>query len=144
MKKLLLITAYCMIYSFTNAQAIEYGYDNAGNRVLRQVYVMRPASSQKSAAPEASDALEDKAGEFEFVLFPNPTKDVLNISVNDLFLEEENKEVTVLDLNGKVLAKQKVEGRVTNLDFSSYTPGPYIVRMTTKGKQVREWKIVRE
>lgn len=144
MKKILLIATYCMVYCLANAQAIEYGYDNAGNRILRQVYVMRPASSQKSAATDPSVPLEDKAGEFEFTLFPNPTKDVLNISVNDLFLEEESKEVTVLDLNGKMLAKQKMQDRVTNLDFSSYTPGSYIVRVTTKGKQVREWKIIRE
>lgn len=137
----------CLCLCFGNAgfsQEIEYIYDNAGNRVLRQIYVMRPATAQKSAVAETPAPLEDKSGAFEFVLFPNPARDVLNISVNELFLEEENKEVTLWDMSGKILAKQPVQDRVTQLDFSSYTPGSYVVRMTVKGKQIREWKIIRE
>lgn len=144
MKKIIAFCITLWIASTGFAQDMEYQYDDAGNRIKRLIYVMRPAKKAADGTETASVPLEDKAGEFEFTLFPNPTKDVLNISVNELFLEEKNKEVIVTDLNGKLLAKQVVRDRVTNLDFSSYTPGSYIVRMMSEGQKVREWKIIRE
>lgn len=145
-KKIIALCITLWITSTGFAQEIEYLYDNAGNRVLRQIYVLRssPAGNEEAVENLAPLQLEDRVGEFEFTLFPNPTRDVLNISVNDLFLAEKNKEVSVTDLNGKLLVKQKVQDRVTNLDFSTYTPGSYIVRISSEGQKVREWKIIRE
>lgn len=146
MKHIITLCVTLWIASTGFAQDMEYRYDEAGNRIQRLIYVWRPAkkAADGTETAAASAPLEDKAGEFEFTLFPNPTTDVLNISVNELFLEEKNKEVIVSDMNGKVLMKQVVRDRVTNLDFSAYTPGSYLVRMLSEGQQVREWKIIRE
>lgn len=135
---------FCIFTFVGHAQStVEFYYDNAGNRILRQVYVMKSNSNENNYDSE-SDTLSDTTGIHEFVLFPNPTRDVLQISASNSFLDLSNKMVRVYDLTGKELINESVVGQVTILDFSKFITGVYIVRMLADGQQVREWKVIRE
>ena len=136
-----------LISSMSIAQQIEYIYDNAGNRVLRQIYVMKSSSNDDSQLKNENilaQSLSDTTGKYDFKLYPNPTRDFLQIETCELFLELPSKSVLVYDLTGKLLINQQIDERTTQLDFSNFITGNYIVRMLSDGKQIREWKVVRE
>ena len=145
--KLLIIAFITIAPHVLFAQDIEYIYDNAGNRVLRQVYFMRSNSNgdnQFKNNDTTSEALIDSTGTYSFTLFPNPTKNVLHIQVCEAFLELADKQVFVYDLAGKELDRKAVSDRITELDFSDRAPGYYIVRMLSGEKNVKEWKVIKE
>ena len=60
-----------------------------------------------------------------FVAYPNPVKDVLNLSYSS-----EISSVKVINLLGQVVLSQKVENTSTQIDMASLTAGTYIVNIT--------------
>jgi len=140
-----------MLYLFHQrvslAQQIEYIYENAGNRVLRQIYVMRSnpyGDNQLKNGEMADQQFSDTTGTYDFKLYPNPTRDVLNIESCESFLELPGKSISVYELTGKLLVQKQVEDRSTKIDLSNAVTGQYIVRMTSDNKKIREWKVIKE
>ena len=72
--------------------------------------------------------LELAAGQ-EVRIFPNPATDVLNL----VWTKQSNAEVTILDLNGKVVSTLTTAGDMkTVYDVHGLASGSYIVRITDK------------
>jgi hypothetical protein len=68
----------------------------------------------------------DNAGEeFHVSLFPNPATDIINVRMKD---DITNGEITIYDINGKLIMLQKISGSTT-LDVSSFSPGIYMVQL---------------
>ena len=59
-------------------------------------------------------------------LMPNPAGETVTVASSFRI-----DEVELYDLNGKLLARQKVDGLQTALDISALAAGTYIVRVTT-------------
>ena len=68
-------------------------------------------------------------------LFPNPTRDVINISLADEL--NENAEVSITDLNGNILKRiivgDSFDEKMT-LDVSQYAPGFYFINLKSDSK----------
>lgn len=65
----------------------------------------------------------------EFKIYPNPVKDVLNIS-NDKSIEK----VEIFDLSGKKLIQNEMNSNKTEIDMSGLLSGIYIVKILSDGK----------
>jgi hypothetical protein len=63
--------------------------------------------------------------ELQVSLFPNPATDIINVRMNDDII---NGEITIYDINGKLIMFQKISGSTT-LDVSSFSSGIYMVQL---------------
>lgn len=73
--------------------------------------------------------------ESEFILYPNPTSDYVNLYKTDTGKEVR---VTVYDFSGRTLIDQEYKGQLTfnqSLDISHLATGIYFVRLTTNGEK---------
>jgi hypothetical protein len=65
-------------------------------------------------------------------LFPNPTSDVLNISMNK---EIRSGTLIIMDLNGRIINTSSLNSvtatSIVSIDLSYFTSGTYIVQLIT-------------
>ncbi|MBO7489439.1 MAG: leucine-rich repeat protein [Bacteroidales bacterium] len=78
-----------------------------------------------SVFEENCESIETTADRYTY-LMPNPASDRVTVASSFRI-----GEVELYDLNGKLLARQKVDGLQTALDISALAAGTYIVRVTT-------------
>lgn len=70
-------------------------------------------------------------------VFPNPTKDVLNIDIADAA----NAQMTMTDLNGRILLKKQLTEKTSKINIAHLSKGYYNVQIQADGKSVSK-KIV--
>lgn len=138
MKKLLFILL-CFIPALTTfAKQISYAYDNAGNRISRQLVVTKNVKSVADTTKYVSDLLAEK----NIRIYPNPTKGSLKIAIDGLD-SDEVVEISLYDMNGKCIIKQLTEESITVIDISSRQAGLYMLHLAC-GKEETTWKIIKE
>jgi hypothetical protein len=73
----------------------------------------------------------------EFVYWPNPTTDVLNLSA-----QKAVKTVEAYNMAGqKVIATKSISNQI---DLSSLTPGTYVFRVVLEGGQIETFKVIKK
>ena len=131
-----LTLSFLLLAGILFAQDIEYGYDAAGNRISRKEIQMGGAGPQ---AP-----VQDKVGEMDVSIYPNPTQSTLTVNMDVSELDEKDQQAQakmyLFDLTGKEILTRTVSTSTTQMDLSNQPPGGYILRIQ-KGKTFSEWKI---
>lgn len=130
-------------------QGVEYGYDAAGNRILRKVITLQKKSGSAAAAAgdqpvevPAPEIYGDLPGERKVVIYPNPTQGMLRIEFRG-YGDMAGIRLLLYNVQGRLLWQAgRVEPSGT-LDMSAYPAGMYILQMT-EGKAKSEWKIIKE
>jgi aminopeptidase YwaD len=85
--------------------------------------------------------LETLDSEFESVkVYPNPTKDLLNVRVNELIT---GSQFELLEISGQSILKQSIKNNQTLLDISDLKSGTYLYRFTTNDG-VKFGKVVKQ
>lgn len=122
-------------------QRIKYTYDNAGNRIKKEI-VLSATRSAPEHEEEDPVSYEEKLRETQVTIYPNPTKGMLRIDISgvDKF---ENARITLYDLNGKLLQQWNDISQSNVIDLSGQSPDIYIMQVAYNG-QVSSWKIVKE
>ena len=103
----------------------KYSYDNAGNRVMRQITTNASARLKTSATTLIND---EKV---------NATSDIgrNNIKVQILSLKSTDiAEAAVYDLTGKRLLSQQIESEVSNISLRTLNRGTYILTIVLNGE----------
>ena len=103
----------------------KYSYDNAGNRVMRQVTTSASARQGSSATTLIND---EKV---------NATSDLSrnNIKVQILCLNKTDiAEAVIYDLAGKRLLSQEIESEVSNINLRTLKRGTYILTIVLNGE----------
>jgi hypothetical protein len=78
------------------------------------------------------------SGPQNFEVYPNPAKNIVTINgINN------NKQVTLLSSDGKLLLRKQASGQSMTMDISSYSPGLYILQYFD-GTNMYSKKIVKE
>ena len=72
--------------------------------------------------------------------YPNPTKDVLNISLPNA---SDNANVVITDVSGKVIYQSEVASQHTTIDFTMQAKGIYMLKLTI-GDEIINQKIIVE
>ena len=126
MKSSLLSLIMMVVVTGVEAQTKwKYSYDNAGNRVMRQVTTSASARQGSSATTLIN---EEKV---------NATSDLSrnNIKVQILCLNKTDiAEAVIYDLAGKRLLSQEIESEVSNINLRTLKRGTYILTIVLNGE----------
>ena len=91
--------------------------------------------------PQISISKNDYSTPRKFSVYPNPTTDLLVLSINEL---KEDYIYQVLDMAGKLLTNGQLRNNQTQLDFSSYAAGSYYVNIiTNQNKQIKTFQVIK-
>lgn len=82
--------------------------------------------------------------EFDFSIYPNPTSNSINI----LFDNKDFDNIQYYIINASTGKQKEVTGYKSNvsykkIDLSSYSPGVYLVKVTSQGKEIFSKKIIK-
>jgi Secretion system C-terminal sorting domain len=112
--------------------AVEYTYDETGNRIRRKtVTVVLPRSSKQEEEITFSD--------FKLKVFPNPSDGHFEVTVEG---DTEGLSFDVFDMAGKHLHKEPVAGMNTSINVSHLSTGMYILTCRDAQKIKGQWKLM--
>ena len=75
-------------------------------------------------------------------VYPNPTPDIIVLSVEDYALE--NLSLLLYDMQGKTLQNRKVSGTETNISMADYAASTYFLKVIDNSKEIKTFKIVKK
>jgi hypothetical protein len=144
------ITCFTLLYNNSNAQTVKYYYDVTGNRTEKIIDLGEDLkSSQNSKALKKSlleslKAIEIKDDTFkqDILIYPNPTKGLIRLEIPENPENNGILQITVQDINGKVIYTKPHEALVTEVDLSDQPEGIYIL-VLKKGTITSQWKIIK-
>ena len=83
--------------------------------------------------------VEDFAPNYEAIIFPNPTEDVLNIRTSAF----ENVTYTLYDAQGKLVMQDKLSAEQTPIQVSQLAPGNYSITLSNGTQELKTFKLVK-
>jgi hypothetical protein len=89
-----------------------------------------------------TDSLDFSMNEMLVTVFPNPTKGVLRIEIDNL-PEDAKGKVLVTDLQGRVLINSEEVSSSFEIDFTPFSAGTYNMTLTIDGSK-KYFGIIRE
>lgn len=147
----LIMTLFCLMTVFTSnisAQSISFDYDESGNCKLKYKTVVLARAQAKlnnDKQKNPSDSTLNQVsnfGERKIIIYPNPTKGLLNIELTGKPLETK-AEYRLTDLSGKLIMHGQFDLMRLSLDLSHLLPGTYMLHIDMESKK-DVWKIIKE
>lgn len=136
-------------------QQVSYSYDAAGNRIQRNVIFLssKQNSSSEDDAPRTRAEVketdifempryEDMLGERKVVIYPNPTRGMLQIEFQG-YGEMKEARLILYNMQGRMLLQVNNIEAYTTLDLTPYPAGTYIL-ILLEGMVRSEWKIIKQ
>ena len=74
---------------------------------------------------------EFKDSGFRFNIYPNPSRGVFVLTIDDLSLSAGGVELTIYDMLGSIISKTKIVNRTSEIDISDYQSGIYHLQIIT-------------
>ena len=160
MKKLLPLFILLLLAPEVFGQAVAFGYDAAGNRTSRVIDLSPQNSSQsssfedidsfyddnlpqtRSTVREETPRYEDKLGERNVIIYPNPTRGMIRIEFQG-YGEMDNARLLLYNIQGNLLLQENNVESSATLDLSSYPAGMYIL-ILIEGSARSEWRIIKQ
>lgn len=135
-----------MLLAFIGVQAqtsvVEFGYDDAGNRVLRQIKIDKVERSDQTPFSDSLYApLPDQHLEGVRV-YPNPASETVNIVFTTL-PEDEKAEFVLSDMHGRLLEQNSILHTLTLLSIKHLGKGTYLL-LIKAGAKNEKFKIVKQ
>lgn len=84
--------------------------------------------------------LEDHAPNYEAIIFPNPTEDVLNIRTSSF----ENVTYTLCDAQGKLVMQDMLSAEQTAIQISQLAPGSYSLTLNNETQNLKTFKLIKQ
>jgi hypothetical protein len=84
--------------------------------------------------------LEDFAPNYEAIIFPNPTEDVLNIRTSAF----ENVTYTLYDAQGKLVMQNILSAEQTPIQVSQLAPGSYSLTLNNETQNLKTFKLIKQ
>ena len=140
-KRFVFLSAVLAVFVAMNAQnRVQFAYDQAGNRVKRELVITHNARSAKKAATREEAYFED-LGERTVKISSNGSG-IIKITVLHMHTEDEGN-VAVYSLGGSEVLNRSLSSAETLVDISDKPKGVYILKVTLNGK-VTTWKITKK
>lgn len=136
--KILLFSLLSCSLGISAQTKISYSYDAAGNRVKREIVMVKTQNQAKQTSASYSDMVAER----QIKISPNPTKGNLRIEVID-GASFEKGEVEVYSLDGIKFISAPIFNKVAMVDICQGANGIYILRVSIDGS-ITSWKIIKE
>ena len=117
---------------------IGFSYDEAGNRVKREIIMSQSQNKARKQTASFSDMVSDR----QIKISPNPTKGVLHIELLNN-KEQVTGNIAVYSLDGANIASCPIANNMADVDISSSASGIYVLRINI-GESSSSWKIIKE
>ena len=128
-------------HTFKNAT---YQLDWSIGEVLTETFLggeIKLTQGFHQGALEINTLVDNSMLNISIKAYPNPTSSLLNLLVEtDSF---SSMEVIVTDISGRVLVSKTIYDSITQLDFSNYTSGTYIVLVRSQGQLQKSFRILK-
>ncbi len=78
--------------------------------------------------------IKELAFESEMTIYPNPSREVLTVSIQDNKLEK--RKFSIKDLLGRTLVEGIIHGKMSKIDVRDLFPGQYVLKIEGQGPQL--------
>ena len=85
--------------------------------------------------------IDDTTINLTFAAYPNPTVDVLHLSISNF--NQENLSYQLFNVQGQLLATKKVNNATTTIGMQSYAPAIYFLKVTSNNQAIKTFKIIK-
>ncbi len=135
----------------SNTEAIEFQYDLAGNRIMRQVIILEKKSMMDDDAELTGDPSKsynnqvnygEVIGQIKVSIFPNPNGGQFRVEIHNAE-NEINGKLYLHTLDGNLIYQEDHLGINTEIDISTRQNGAYILSVIINGEK-KTWKIIKQ
>lgn len=122
---------------------VVFTYDGNGNRIMRSFGMKKISENGQNVESEnpTIDEATDSFRDMEVSIYPNPTKDIVFVSVKCGESHSVLK-VKLATSTGVVLQEKELIGTTDSFDLSGQAVGIYFIELTT-ADETHVWKIIR-
>ena len=136
---LLAVLCFFAVLSLKAQETVFFGYDDAGNRILRSLQAKEKTLEAdmlhfENPLPEINTELQAK-------VYPNPTHGILNIEINNT--EALPVTITLIDRQAKQVLQREVSENAETLNLAHLAPGTYFLRLHNTEKKL-VYKIIKQ
>lgn len=85
--------------------------------------------------------IEDTTINLEYTAYPNPTVDILHLSINNF--NQENLRYQLFNVQGQLLASKKISNTTTIIGMEGYAASIYFLKVVTNNQPIKTFKIVK-
>lgn len=100
-----------------------------------------PADSLSLAEAQKQEAIKKMFEKKQITIYPNPTKGYITVEIT--LTEEDNAQISLYDLRGKLILEYKNVGISTNIDLTNEPVGIYLMKIFI-GNKPTTWKIIKQ
>lgn len=121
-----------------------FTYDAAGNRISseRVVQIIRQPDKGQIAKAVVKQPVPATLSSLTVSVAPNPTFGLVNIDFGNQ-KQGFSVDLSVTDMNGRMVTELKNIATATTLDLSNQANGVYILRVRS-GNEIVDWKIIKQ
>lgn len=129
--------------------SVAYTYDANGNRDSRYFVGMRLANPNFTNSADSTIAMEKSvalAQEYGLTVYPNPTRDAIQVIMNNSdkdAAELERTELFLIDNSGKTIASKKYNASQNAFDMTNCLPGVYHLKIVFSKKERVDYKVIK-
>lgn len=130
---------------------VRYDYDDAGNRIQRQVITIPPKLSPQDSLQYVLEhpgidnnmiGAGENLGDCKVTIYPNPTGGMFTLEINGSF-DSNSSLLTLYSLTGVEINFWKNLVKSNRIDISTYPAGNYILKLSLNGLAT-SWKLIKE
>lgn len=133
-----IITILLAFPLYLSADTISYSYDNAGNRIKREIVLDTRANSDNRETAPINIEIDKKS----ITIYPNPTRGLIKIEIqDDDFIDQCN--FSLFTLSGQFILSRKPDMPITDLDLSHMPDGIYLLIIQSNNHK-ESWKIIKK
>lgn len=129
------------------AQIVEFEYDNAGNRILRDIIYLKTTIADSNYNKQTAE-FQEMLGETLVTISPNPNggKFTVKIEAYDFKI---HPQIYLHSISGMLIYENSKAEMLTVIDISNYPNGTYILSLIIDteliiGTERKTWKIIKQ
>lgn len=102
-----------------------------GNDQKYKAKIVKEGIINPNTVEEKNDTVEEDLKEMKFILFPNPTSEIVTINIQGVS-DVENGTVRIFDLSGKEVLSKNIHSIRFSVDVTTLSKGVYFIEIGTK------------